>query len=128
VALFDLDGFKAVNDTLGHAAGDGLLFEVARRARECVRESDTLGRLGGDEFLAILPEAGREGALHVAEKIRVALAAPYSISGKPVSISASLGIALYPEHGEDADALFRAADAALYGAKHAGRNCTQFAP
>jgi diguanylate cyclase (GGDEF)-like protein len=126
VVLFDLDGFKEVNDSLGHAAGDALLVEVARRVRECVRASDTVGRLGGDEFLAILPEAARDGALQVAEKIRAEVSRPYLIAGREARVSASLGVSLHPEHGEDADALMRAADAALYAAKRSGRNRTLF--
>jgi diguanylate cyclase (GGDEF)-like protein len=122
VAMFDLDGFKSVNDTLGHAAGDRLLAIVAQRARECMRASDTLGRLGGDEFLALLPHTGREGALQAAEKIRAALSMPYEVSSKRVSISASVGVSLFPEHGSDPDALLRAADAALYTAKREGKD------
>jgi diguanylate cyclase (GGDEF)-like protein len=127
VAMFDLDGFKDVNDTLGHAAGDRLLAEVARRARECVRASDTLGRLGGDEFLAVLPRTGEEGAMQVAEKIRNELAKPYDIAGKSARISASVGVGLFPEHGADTEALLRSADAALYEAKRAGRNRAKLA-
>lgn len=122
VAMFDLDGFKGVNDTMGHAAGDRLLAIVAQRARECVRASDTLGRLGGDEFLAVLPQTGREGAMQAAEKIRSELAKPYELGGKRVALSASVGVSLFPEHGRDPDALLRAADAALYEAKRAGKN------
>ena len=127
VAMFDLDGFKGVNDTLGHAAGDRLLAVVAQRSRECVRASDTLGRLGGDEFLAVLSHTQRDGAMQVAEKIRSELAKPYDISGKTARISASVGVAMFPDHGRDADALLRAADAALYEAKRAGKNRTNIA-
>lgn len=122
VALFDLDGFKEVNDSFGHAAGDALLAQVAQRSRESMRTSDTVGRLGGDEFLAILPEATREGALLAAEKLRASLERPYDVAGKFIRISASVGVALFPEHGRDADALYRAADTALYTAKGAGKN------
>src|SRR5262249_51742942 len=79
VVLFDLDGFKSVNDTWGHAAGDRVLAIVAERAKQCVRSSDTVGRLGGDEFLAILPETTLDGALGVADKLREALSAPYEL-------------------------------------------------
>ncbi|HUL95091.1 MAG TPA: diguanylate cyclase [Usitatibacter sp.] len=124
VLLFDLDGFKAVNDTWGHAAGDRVLAEVARRSRGAVRASDTVGRLGGDEFLAILPEASLDGALAVAEKLREALAAPYPLEGATAHLSASVGVSLFPDHGDDGEALQRTADAALYQAKREGRNRT----
>jgi diguanylate cyclase (GGDEF)-like protein len=122
LVCFDLDGFKAVNDTWGHAAGDRALRLVARRAREVVRSSDTVGRQGGDEFLALLPETSLDGALHVAEKLRDALEKPYPVGPADATMSASLGIALFPAHGSDPKALLRAADAALYEAKREGKN------
>jgi diguanylate cyclase (GGDEF)-like protein len=124
VLMFDLDGFKAVNDTWGHAAGDRVLVQVAERARRCVRTSDTVGRLGGDEFLAILPQSECEGAVSVAEKIREALSEPYPLDGAMGHLSASIGVSLFPEHGEDPESLQRAADAALYRAKREGKNRT----
>ena len=127
VLMFDLDGFKAVNDTWGHAAGDRVLALVGERARKCVRASDTVGRLGGDEFLAILPESSLEGASGVAEKLREALAEPYALEGATARLSASVGLSLFPEHGNDPEELQRAADAALYQAKRAGRNRTVIA-
>jgi len=127
VLLFDLDGFKAVNDTWGHAAGDRVLAVVAERARKCVRASDTVGRLGGDEFLAILPETVAAGALGVAEKLRASLEEPYALEGAVAHLSASLGISLYPANGDDSEALQRAADAALYAAKRDGKNRTELA-
>jgi diguanylate cyclase (GGDEF)-like protein len=119
---FDLDGFKAVNDTWGHAAGDAALAIVAARAREAVRNSDTVGRHGGDEFLALLPETALDGAQRVAEKLRLALAQPYAVGDGKATMSASIGLALFPDHGSDAEALQRAADAALYEAKREGKD------
>jgi diguanylate cyclase len=122
VLMIDLDGFKQVNDTWGHATGDKVLAAVGERARACVRASDTVGRLGGDEFLAILPDTQRAGALQAAEKLREALSRPYSI-GKPLAhLGASIGVSYYGEDGTDAQALQRAADAALYEAKRRGKN------
>lgn len=122
VLMIDLDGFKDVNDTLGHAAGDDLLKSVATRARECVRTSDTIGRLGGDEFLAILPETDAGGAELVGMKLVEVMARPHRIDGHDVQVSVSVGASLLPDHGRDAQALQRAADAALYAAKSAGKN------
>ena len=127
-ALFiDLDGFKQVNDLLGHDAGDALLREAARRIGECVRESDTAARLGGDEFVVALSEvADRGGALRVAEKIRARLALPYHLSGRIAHVSCSIGVALYPEHAETVIALLQRADNAMYRAKHRGKNAIVF--
>jgi diguanylate cyclase (GGDEF) domain len=122
VLLFDLDGFKSVNDTWGHAAGDRVLTLVGERARKCVRASDTVGRLGGDEFLAILPETSVEGAQGVAAKLGAALAEPYPHESGTAYLSASIGIALFPDSGADPEQLQRAADAALYRAKRDGKN------
>lgn len=129
-ALFyiDLDGFKAVNDTLGHAAGDLLLQEVGQRLLACVRDSDTVARLGGDEFAIILPQvSGRDGARLVAENVLRALAQVFSLNGKQAQVSASIGIAFYPDHAATADALMRAADAAMYAVKAAGKGNYRFA-
>ena len=120
--MFDLDGFKAVNDTWGHYAGDELLAQVGVRAMQCVRAADTVGRLGGDEFLAILPEASHEGALVVAEKLREAISRPYALRAATASIGASAGISYFGENGDSAESLQRAADAALYEAKRRGKN------
>ena len=119
----DLDRFKPVNDSMGHAAGDELLQEVAARIRNQVRESDTVARVGGDEFTVILPDiAKREEAAVVAGKIISALALPFRLSpqGQSIAIGISIGIAVYPGDGRDADALVTAADSAMYAAKQAG--------
>ena len=119
----DLDRFKWVNDNLGHAAGDELLQQVARRCRANLREGDTFARLGGDEFLCVLPalsDAGR--AEELAARLVRALDQPFDLAAGEAHIGASVGIALYPAHGTTVDALVAAADAALYAAKHAGRN------
>lgn len=122
VLLFDLDGFKAVNDGLGHAAGDALLVAVAQRARECVRDSDTAGRLGGDEFLVLLPGTDREGARLVAAKLLEALARPFPLGARTVRVSASIGGSFLPGSAAGPDELVREADGALYESKREGRN------
>ena len=121
----DLDKFKPVNDTLGHTAGDELLQAVAARIRHQVRESDTVARVGGDEFTVILPDiARREEAETVARKIIAALATPFQLGSQKqsVDIGTSIGIAVYPADARDADALVKAADAAMYSAKQAGNS------
>jgi diguanylate cyclase (GGDEF)-like protein len=121
--IIDLDGFKPINDNYGHAVGDTLLFETAKRMISCVRESDTVARIGGDEFVVLLPTIeSPQDALVVAEKIRDALNHPFVIGTATITISASLGIGIYPEHGEDADSLSKTADTFLYQAKESGRN------
>jgi diguanylate cyclase (GGDEF)-like protein len=120
--MFDLDGFKEVNDRWGHAAGDRVLGQVGARARQGVRASDTVGRLGGDEFMAILPEASLAGALAVAEKLLESLALPYALERAEARVSASIGVSVFPEDGADGESLQRAADAALYVAKRDGKN------
>lgn len=126
----DLDLFKPINDRLGHAVGDLLLQEVAHRLRGSVRESDTVGRIGGDEFLVLLDGVGvPEHATAVAEKIRAALGEPFEIAGHQLRVAPSIGVALYPEHGDEAQQLILRADAAMYDAKRAGgdRFCTALA-
>jgi len=124
----DLDSFKPINDTFGHHAGDQVLREAARRMQDCVRESDTVGRIGGDEFAVLLNIVEDEhDAFAVAEKIRQSLNAPLALEGNRVSsISSSIGIAIYPEHGSDDAQLSRNADDAMYSAKALGRNNAQF--
>lgn len=125
--FIDLDGFKEVNDRHGHSAGDQLLKEVGRRLRAAVRESDTVARLGGDEFTIILPDAReRAGVETAARKILDAVAAPYRLAGRRMTISCSIGIALYPADGASLTALVRNADAAMYRAKKAGKNTCRF--
>ncbi|WP_198962627.1 sensor domain-containing protein [Mangrovitalea sediminis] len=119
----DLDRFKQVNDTYGHATGDVLLQEVARRLTSCVRESDTVGRIGGDEFLILLSGVGYpDDALIVAEKVRSVLLESYDVGGLRLSIAPSIGIAGYPEHGDDYRQLIRMADESMYRAKKQGGN------
>ncbi|OGR27663.1 MAG: diguanylate cyclase response regulator [Desulfuromonadales bacterium GWD2_54_10] len=123
VLYLDLDGFKQINDTLGHGAGDELLKMVAERLVETVRAEDTVARLGGDEFIiALWHVSGIDYAVSVASRAIEAVSQPYNIEGSTVSITTSAGISIYPDHGEDAEALMKSADQALYEAKHAGRN------
>jgi diguanylate cyclase (GGDEF)-like protein len=116
--LLDLDRFKDVNDTLGHHHGDLLLIEVAERLRRGLRHVDTVARLGGDEFAALLPDTGVEGAVSVAGKLRTALQEPLTLEGIALDLDASIGITIYPDHGNDAAELLQHADVAMYGAKH----------
>ena len=124
VLFIDLDRLKPVNDTLGHDIGDLLLKEVARRLQDVVtREADTASRLGGDEFVVLLQRVNKErDAVVVAEKILNTLNQPFSICQHSISISACVGIAVYPQHGDEASQLLKNADAAMYDAKRAGRN------
>ncbi|HEY8605831.1 MAG TPA: CHASE domain-containing protein [Noviherbaspirillum sp.] len=127
--FIDLDRFKPVNDNFGHAYGDLLLKDVALRLQGCMRESDTASRLGGDEFVALLTDIdGEAAARKVADKILQRLTAPYEVAGHTFHISASIGAALYPQHGSDGKTLVRSADLAMYEAKNAGRATVRFAP
>jgi diguanylate cyclase (GGDEF)-like protein/PAS domain S-box-containing protein len=123
VLFLDLDGFKVINDSLGHSFGDRLLAAVAERLHACLREGDTVARQGGDEFTLLLPGIpGSEEAARVAEKIQDALRLPQTVDGRELFVTASLGISLYPEDGEDAETLVKNADVAMYRAKEQGRN------
>jgi diguanylate cyclase (GGDEF)-like protein len=124
VLFIDLDGFKPVNDTHGHAVGDGVLKEAAQRLHSCLREGDTAARLGGDEFVVILTEASDlERAERVAKRILSILRLPYAIGKTTVStISASIGISVYPTHSGTLEALLTAADSAMYVAKKNGKD------
>ncbi len=127
VLFIDLDHFKNVNDTLGHAIGDELLIQFSSRLLTCVRMRDTVGRLGGDEFgLILVMEQGHQGAAQVAVKIRDALHLPFHLQGYEVIMTASIGITIHPDDGGDPDALIKYADTAMYQAKHAGRNTYRF--
>jgi diguanylate cyclase (GGDEF)-like protein/PAS domain S-box-containing protein len=128
--MIDLDGFKAVNDTLGHQAGDDLLVAVARAIDGEVRRSDCVARLGGDEFAVLIEDADRDDARHVAEKVRGAVAAAGARwrDRTACRVTASVGVALAEGHVHEAEALVAAADAAMYSAKHAGRDRIVFAP
>jgi diguanylate cyclase (GGDEF)-like protein len=128
VMIMDLDRFKEVNDTLGHASGDELLMQAGVRLRAALRESDTVARLGGDEFGVLLPKVvDSAAAASVARKLRKALEEPFTIHGLALQIEASVGIALYPEHGDDVHSLLQRADVAMYVAKEQPGGCEIYA-
>lgn len=123
VVFIDLDQFKQINDTLGHKIGDAVLVGVTERMKGCLREGDTLARLGGDEFTAILPViSNRDAAGSVARKFIECMADPLNIEGQELRITASIGISIFPDDGEDADSLLHHADIAMYRIKGTGRN------
>ncbi len=126
VLYVDLDHFKNINDSLGHAAGDLLLRQVASRLLSAVRAVDSVARLSGDEFLLVLPGAGNAAAAVVADKLVELLRAPIELDGRTVVVSPSIGISLYPHDAEDFDELLRTADMAMYRAKEGGRNRYRF--
>jgi len=127
VLFLDCDRFKHINDSLGHAIGDQVLRSVAKRLTTCVRESDTVSRHGGDEFLILLSELDQpEDAEAIAQKIVTSIAEPHLIAGHELQLTASVGIALYPEDGQDAQSLIMRADTAMYYAKNTGRNRVGF--
>ena len=125
--LLDLDGFKAVNDNLGHEAGDELLRQAATRMTLALRESDYLARLGGDEFLVVIPQVSDEQtAQRVALKLIEAIAAPYQLLNKSANVTLSIGISFFPNDGRDRTVLMQHADSALYDAKNGGKNKSRF--
>ncbi len=117
VFMMDLDRFKEVNDTLGHASGDRMLREVGRRLQDALREGDSIARLGGDEFAVLVPQARRMQVLEVVRRVRGAIEQSIALDGLPVSVEVSIGIARYPRDGADVDSLLRRADTAMYVAK-----------
>ncbi|HEY7295130.1 MAG TPA: diguanylate cyclase, partial [Dehalococcoidia bacterium] len=125
--VMDLDGFKEVNDTLGHQMGDVLLQQVARRLQDALRASDTVARMGGDEFAILLPGDAQAGAQIAAHKLLEALDRPFLIDGCGIDVGASIGIAVYPDHGLDAQTLLRRADVAMYVAKRGERGAALYA-
>jgi diguanylate cyclase (GGDEF)-like protein/PAS domain S-box-containing protein len=124
--FLDLDHFKNVNDSLGHRVGDALLVALAGRLQSAVRDQDTVSRLGGDEFILVLPDTDAVGAAHVAEKLLQSALRPFQIEQHELTITPSIGIAIYPADGNDFDTLSRCADAAMYDAKQGGRNHYRF--
>lgn len=130
VLFFDLDRFKNINDTYGHQFGDRMLRELARIATQSVRSIDLIGRYGGEEFVAVLPETDGARALIVAERLRAAVAARHFTldSGEEVRATVSIGVAVFPDHGATMDTLIRVADTALYAAKSGGRNRVHYEP
>ncbi|MDD4927797.1 MAG: EAL domain-containing protein [Gallionella sp.] len=124
--FLDLDHFKHINDTLGHRIGDAVLVEVAMRLKSAIRDEDTVSRQGGDEFILVLPDTDADGAAHVAQKLLDIVAHACQIEQSEMNVTASVGIAMYPDDGLDFDMLFRCADVAMYRAKHDGRNNYRF--
>ncbi|HJW54303.1 MAG TPA: EAL domain-containing protein, partial [Burkholderiaceae bacterium] len=125
--FLDLDNFKTINDSLGHMMGDNLLKEVAHRLIECARETDTISRQGGDEFLILLPSLpNAEAATPVLEKLINRLSDPYIIAGNELTTSASIGVTFYPDDGNDFESLLKKSDIAMYRAKESGRNAYRF--
>jgi len=124
--FLDLDRFKNVNDSLGHLIGDELLIQLAGRLKSALREEDTVSRLGGDEFILLIPETDADGAAHVAAKLLEITAQPYPIGPHELTCTSSIGVALYPSDGADFETLSMNADTAMYRAKKAGRNTFRF--
>ena len=124
--FLDLDNFKDINDSLGHSLGDTLLIELAQRLRLALREGDTIARLGGDEFILLLPGADGASAEQVAQKLLHVVSQPYQIEQYDLNVTASMGIAIYPDDGADIETLSKNADVAMYRAKQGGRNAYRF--
>jgi len=122
ILFVDLDRFKGINDTLGHAVGDKLLIMVAQRIQLLLRRGDVLGRFGGDEFLLVLPGSDESGAILTTRRVLDAFNTPFDINGRGLRITPSIGIAIYPEHGDDIETLLKHADTAMYESKRLGRN------
>jgi len=123
VVYLDLDGFKEINDTLGHDGGDALLKMVAARLVGAVRQEDTVARVGGDEFVIALAELSHgDDVAELVSKVLQAVSQPYSIQGSSVNVTASVGVSVYPVHGDNVETLMKSADLALYEAKNAGKN------
>jgi diguanylate cyclase (GGDEF)-like protein len=126
VFFIDLDRFKVINDSLGHSAGDKVLQAVAARVKCTMREADSVGRMGGDEFVIVTPQInGVEGAVHIAQKVRDAIREPINVDGRELFVSASMGIAMYPNDGDNAETLLKNADTAMYRAKAGGSDLFQ---
>ena len=126
--IFDLDNFKDINDTYGHAVGDEVLRQAAVRLKESLRITDTVARLGGDEFVALIEEVrGRSDASRVAFKLLELFRRPFIVEGHEVLIRVSIGVALYPENGETVEVLLKKSDDALYTAKEMGRDTLKMA-
>jgi diguanylate cyclase (GGDEF)-like protein/PAS domain S-box-containing protein len=126
VMFLDLDHFKNINDTLGHTLGDQLLMEISRRLKACMREEDTLSRLGGDEFILVLPGMREEGAARTASALIETVSQPFLYEKQELIITPSIGIAIYPDDGEDAETLLKNADTAMYRVKQSSRNDFRF--
>ena len=127
VCFLDLDGFKPINDQFGHEAGDKMLIEVAQHLRGALRAGDTLARIGGDEFVLLFTDLTTDQECPaILDRVLASVATPVTISGQPVSVSASIGVTLFPHDDSDADSLMRHADMAMYQAKKSGKNCYHF--
>ena len=126
IFIIDVDKFKEINDTLGHLTGDAVLYEVGERLSLSLRSSDTVARLGGDEFALVLPKVTDDAPVMLAKKITTSLEAPVNFGDQSIDVSASIGIAIYPEHGDTSEALLRHADSAMYNAKQSGTSYAVF--